>query len=167
MYSVYTEDGYADLWELKEHMDMSVYPTDSPFYSPENKKVIGKFSDEKPGHIIKEVIALKPKMYSILAEELPSSSPTEKDHFMAAKGVSKAAQKNISHEDYRSVLEGRGTTSCDMRSIRSFNHKLFTLTINKRCLSAYDDKKFIMEDGVHTLCYGHFRIKQIEESSKL
>ena len=167
IYSVFTEDGYQDLWKLKEHMDMSVYSKDSKFYSPENKKVIGKFSDEKPGHIIKEVIALKPKMYSILAEALPASGEEPKEHFVVAKGITKAAQKTMTHEGYRSVLDSGGVSMCKINSIRSFKHKLFTISVNKRGLSSYDDKKYILDDGIHTLCYGHFKIKELDHKSVL
>ena len=167
IYSVFTEDGYQDLWKLKEHMDMSVYSKDSKFYSPENKKVIGKFSDEKPGHIIKEVIALKPKMYSILAEALPASGEEPKEHFVVAKGITKAAQKTLTHEGYRSVLDSAGVSMCKIDSIRSFKRKLFTISVNKRGLSSYDDKKYILDDGVHTLCYGHFRISELNCENEL
>jgi len=160
IYSVFTEDGYEDLLELKEHMDLSVYSKDSPFFRPENKKVIGKFSDEKPDHIIKELIALKPKMYSILAEELPTSRQKEKkDHFVTAKGITLSAQKSLTHEDYRTVLDSKESKNVNIRSIRSFKHKLFTISVNKKGLSAYDDKKFILSDGIETLSYGHWRIK--------
>ena len=54
-------------------MDLSGYSTDSPlkkYHNSQNKKVPGKFSDEKPEEVIKEVVDLKPKMYSILAKLL-------------------------------------------------------------------------------------------------
>ena len=127
---------------MREHMDMSVYPKDSKLYSPENKKVIGKFSDEKPGHIIKEVISLKPKMYSIMAEALPGLDEKEepKEHFVVAKGISKAAQKKLTHEEYRKILDTKGTNTCNVKSIRSFKRKLYTITVNKRGLSSPNRK---------------------------
>ena len=162
IYSVFTEDIYEDLLDLRKHVDLSVYPKDSPYFRPENKKVIGKFSDEKPDHVIKEVIALKPKMYSILAEPLPTSRQKEKkENFITAKGITAAAQKLLTHEDYRSVLVSRKAMNVDVRSIRSFNHKLFTISVNKKGLSAYDDKKFILSNGIDTLSYGHYRINNM------
>ena len=162
IYSVFTEDIYEDLLDLRKHVDLSVYPKDSPYFRPENKKVIGKFSDEKPDHVIKEVIALKPKMYSILAEPLPTSRQKEKkENFITAKGITAAAQKLLTHEDYRSVLVSRKAMNVDVRSIRSFNHKLFTISVNKKGLSAYDDKKFILSNGIDALSYGHYRINNM------
>ena len=44
------------------------------------KKVPGKFSDEKMTEIIKEVEALKPKMYSILTQVMVCSEANEDNH---------------------------------------------------------------------------------------
>ena len=40
-------------------------------------------------------------------------------------------------------------------------HILKTIEINKKCLSAYDDKRYILLDGVHTLANGQFRIADL------
>jgi hypothetical protein len=43
-------------------------------------------------------------------------------------------------------------------SIRSFNHALKTVEISKTCLSAYDDKRYVLSDGIATFAYGHYKI---------
>ena len=47
------------------------------------------------------------------------------------------------------------------RTIRSYKHILKTIEINKKCLSAYDEKRYILPDEVHTLAHGHFRIADL------
>ena len=42
-----------------------------------------------------------------------------------------------------------------MKTIRSQNHQLGSYEINKVSLSCYDDKRYILEDGIHTYAYGH------------
>ena len=37
----------------------------------------------------------------------------------------------------------------------SKNHKIRTYEIDKISLSCFDDKKFILDDGIHTLAYFH------------
>ena len=32
--------------------------------------------------------------------------------------------------------------------------------INKISLSCFDDKRYILEDGIHSYAYGHYRIQQ-------
>jgi len=46
-------------------VDTSNYPKNHPLYDATNKKVLGKMKDECGGEPIEEVIALRPKMYSI------------------------------------------------------------------------------------------------------
>ena len=42
-----------------------------------------------------------------------------------------------------------------MSGIKSINHRMYTYRSNKTSLSVYDDKKYILEDGINTLAYGH------------
>ena len=50
-----------DLWMY----DTSNYPQDHPLYDDKTKKVLGKMKDECGGTAIEEVLAVRPKMYSI------------------------------------------------------------------------------------------------------
>ena len=174
MYAVQTEDGYQDLYNLRNYMDLSGYSTSSllgRFRDSSNKKVPGKFSDEKPNEIIEEVIALKPKMYSVKTKILECkkmkvdakhtcSDACFKGNSVTAKGIKKSAQKFINHEDYRKVLLTSSTTMTSARTIRAFNHKLYSIIITKRGLSAFDDKKYILDNGIDTCSYGHYKLKQ-------
>ena len=47
-----------------------------------------------------------------------------------------------------------------MNMIRSEKHKVFTITQNKTTLSAYDDKRYILGDGISTLPYGHYSLRK-------
>ena len=42
-----------------------------------------------------------------------------------------------------------------MRGIKSKKHELVTCESNKRSLSDFDDKHYIVSDGINTLPYGH------------
>ena len=42
-----------------------------------------------------------------------------------------------------------------MRRIQGKKHKLRTLEINKISLWCFDDKRFVLDDGIHTLAYFH------------
>jgi len=43
-----------------------------------------------------------------------------------------------------------------MITLRSDKHVVYTEEINDVALSADDDKRIIMEDGISTLAYGHY-----------
>ena len=76
-----------------------------------------------------------------------------------AKGVKKYVIKNqLRHSDYKDALFNFKKYFHTMNSIRSQKHILYTLKQNKTTLSAYDDKRYILQDGITTLPYGHYKI---------
>ena len=42
-----------------------------------------------------------------------------------------------------------------MKGIKPFNNKMYTQKTNKTSLSAFDDKRYIIADGINTSPYGH------------
>ena len=44
-----------------------------------------------------------------------------------------------------------------MNVFRSHLHDVYSEEINKVALSANDDKRIVLKDGVHTLAHGHYR----------
>ena len=79
------------------------------------------------------------------------------------KGVKKAVVKrNINFEDYKTCLFTGKAHMRTMNVIRSHEHELFTEEVNKIALSANDDKRVILEDGIHTLAHGHIKINDIK-----
>ena len=47
-----------------------------------------------------------------------------------------------------------------MRRIQGKKHKMGTYEINKISLSVFDDKRFFLDDGIHTLAYFHKDLKK-------
>ena len=45
-----------------------------------------------------------------------------------------------------------------MNVIRSHMHEIYTEEVNKVALCPIDDRRYILEDCVHTLALGHYRI---------
>ena len=50
-----------------------------------------------------------------------------------------------------------------MNVIRSEKHQVYTMTLNKVSLSAYDDKRYILRDGIKSYAYGHYKIEEIHK----
>ena len=46
-----------------------------------------------------------------------------------------------------------------MRKIQSKKHKIGTYEVNKISLSCFDDERYILNDGVHTLACFHKDLK--------
>ena len=73
----------------------------------------------------------------------------------SAKGVTRDARRSMTHELYKRTLLGGEVVSILNTQIASSNHRLHTIVVNKKSLSGYDDKRFIMNDQVSTLPYEH------------
>ena len=52
------------------------------------------------------------------------------------------------------------TTSGKFCLFQSTNHVLKTVEMTKVCLSAFNDKQYILDDGINTLAYGHYSTKR-------
>ena len=133
-----------ELFLSKHLFDYSGYPKDSPFYDNSNNKIIGKFKDESNGVPILEFIGLRAKMYSYILVTL-NGIVIEKHR---AKGIQIAASKLLRHQDYLAQLNTPLENYLKNRRIGSKLHKLYSIEVNKRGLCAYDDKRFLLEDGI-------------------
>lgn len=155
MYEISATNVYELMWDNREKFDLSEYPKD--FYRDDtNNKVIGKFKDETSGMPIVEFVGLRPKMYSFVALPKPGSDVVcEKAR---AKGIQRAALKRLRHADYVCQLRNPTENRLTNRRIGSNLHQIYTYEYEKRGLCAFDDKRYIMDDGISTLSYGHYRL---------
>ena len=155
MYEIETEDFYKDIsGDVKNRFDTSDYPENHPSGIPTgiNKKVLGMMKDEAAGKIIKEFVGLRAKLYSFKMDEGGESKK--------CKGVKKqVVESSISHEDYKTCLITGKEQLRKQNILRSYDHEVYTEEVNKIALSALDDKRYILGDGVHTLAWGHHKIK--------
>ena len=155
MYEIETEDFYKDIsGDVKDRFDTSDYPENHPSGIPTgiNKKVLGMMKDEAAGKIIKEFVGLRSKLYSFIMDD---GGETKK-----CKGIKKqVVESSIRHEHYKTCLTTGKELLRKQNILRSYNHEVYTEEINKVALSALDDKRYILSDGVHTLAWGHYKIK--------
>ena len=147
-YDITTEDVYKDFWADKDKFDFSGYDSKSEFYDAKNKKVIGKMKDETAGIPIVEFVGLRSKMYSYIKNNEKGCK--------TAKGIKKNIVKNvIKHEDYKNTLFNSSEMFHKMKTIRSEKHQLWSVEINKKSLSCFDDKRYIFSNGIDTFAYSH------------
>lgn len=149
VYQIETEDLYADMRKKSHLYDFSNYPKFHKNYNSCNKAVIGKFKDELGGQPMKEIVGLRSKMYSW------NTAFKEK---CVGKGIQKRVSKTLKLDEYKEVLETAGKLFHKMTAIRSKNHTINMIEYNKVSLSAYEDKRYMLEDGITSLPYGHYKI---------
>ena len=152
MYEIQTPDFYKDIApDVQTMFDTSNYPS---YYPSEietgvNKKVIGLMKDEVGGEFITEFVGLRAKNYAFILDG---------EEHKKCKGIKKCVTKNnICFLDYKTCLFTNVTQLRKMNVFRSHLHDIYTEEVNKIALSANDDKRVILKDGIHTLAHGHLR----------
>ena len=99
--------------------------------------------DEYGGKSILKFVGLKSKMYSIL-DERKNGKSTNKGH-----------NAFIEFQEFYDTLFQKKILRHTMRRIKPKNHNLGTYETKKISLSCFDDKQYILNDGINTLVYGH------------
>ena len=148
-YEIKSEGVYECFYKDKHLFALSNYPKDK-FFDPVNKKLIGKMKDVHKGKPIDECIGLNSKIHRIRSNDGAESN--------TAKGVNIALEVN----EYKDILFNKKVIRHKMRKIQSKKHKIRTYKVNKILLSCFDDKRYILDDGVHTLAYFHKDCKKQE-----
>ena len=82
-------------------------------------------------------------MYSIL-DESSNEKSTNKGH-----------NTFIEFQEFHNTLFQKKILRHQMREIRSKNHNLCTYRTNKISLSCFDDKRYILRNGIETFAYRH------------
>ena len=118
-----------------------------PFFDSVNKNVFGKMTDEFKGKITSEFVGLKVKMYSLKS--------VDDEEVTKAKGVN----KKIKHKEFVGVLFNKKVIRHNMKIIQIKLHKIGPYNVYKISLSCFDDKRYILDDGVNILAYFHIDIK--------
>ena len=85
--------------------------------------------------------------------------------FNTAKGVNIATEFN----EFKDTLFNKKVLRHKMRRIQGKKHKMGTYKISKTSLSIFDDKWFVLNNGIHTVAYFHkkdsHRWSQIKRNS--
>ena len=147
VYEIKGEDVYEVSYSDKHLLDFSNYLLNSKYYDPSYGSVLGKMKDEFKEVPISEFIGLKSKIYSLISVDNVEVSK--------AKGVN----KKISHKEFIDVLFNRKVIRHNINRIQSILHRVGTYHVYKISLSCFDDKRYVLHDGVNTLGYFHKDIR--------
>ncbi|XP_052209209.1 uncharacterized protein LOC127812725 [Diospyros lotus] len=152
IYHITTPDLFADFLRFKNLMDFSDYPHDHPLFDESNKKALGMLKDEFHGKSIYEIIALKSKLY-LLNSEVGEQK--------RAKGTQRCVvEGDLNREMYWTCLTKNFFYETTLRRLTSKDHKIRGIEQEKLSLSAFDDKRFYL-DNINSLAHGHYRINDV------
>ena len=112
--------------------------------------MLGRFKDEVNGKIIREFIGLKPKMYAfnVMADKEQKK----------AKGVpTHIVKKRFNFDLYKKTLKENHLERVNFNSIRSYEHKIYSINSNKVGLSKFENKRYYVNNNF-SYPYGHYAI---------
>ena len=146
-YEIKSDDVYEEFFKHKHLFDCSNFSKDFKFYDNQNEIVLGKMKDEYKGIPINKLVGLKSKMHCMLSDDDKKSN--------TAKGVNTAMEL----KEYEETLLNKKIIRHNMKRIQGKKHKIGTYEINKISVLCFDDKRFALDDGIHTLAYFHKDLK--------
>ena len=150
-----TDDIYQDLQEINDEMNFSGYDKNHKCYDATNKKVLGKFKDACEGKIMTGFIGLRPKCYACKIHG-------DDKEYKKCKGAAKnTVKRKIKYDDYNQVLETNEVIHRSFNSIRSKNHKIYSINTTKVSLNSYENKRY-WTTSVDSLANGHFKINDFK-----
>lgn len=175
IFQVFTDDFDRDidynLW------DMCDYPSDHPLFSKKNKKVEGKIKDETHGVPIVEFAGNRAKQYAVRVDwskfetndnEWLKNHPQKPDKCVG-KGIAKSILTTSSFSSYFDAIhhdfdEEKMCQYVQMYGFKSEKHQVYTINMRKSFTSSYDDKRWLLDDGIHQLPYGHYKILDTDKN---
>lgn len=157
-YEIKHPDVYQVIKSHPDRFDTSDYPPDNIYgIKLVNKKVLGLMKDECNGKIILYLWGLRAKAYCF---KVQGENDVKK-----AKGVKTNVVKNtLAPNDYNNCLVNSNLIYREQCTIRSHNHKLFTIKCSKLALIPFDEKRCLIENSTDTLPWGHKNAVYIEKS---
>ena len=79
----------------------------------------------------------------------------DNEEIKKAKRVNKNVVKNKRHKEYIDVLFNKILIRNKKKSIQSKFHRIGTYDVCKIYLSCFNDKRYILDDGITVLAYFH------------
>ena len=81
------------------------------------------------------------------------------------KGVGNAVKKTLNHNIFKGCLLSKNSVSKKMTQLRSVNHQGLVRSVEKVALTSFDDKLYLLVDGIPSLAYGHYAIPESAEGN--
>ena len=155
-YEIITDDLFQDMKNDSHMYDLSEFPKDfktkngTIMYDETNKKVLEKMKLETGTDIPIELVGLRSKLYSLLLDDGKDKK--------TCKGIKKCVKDfKIKHQNYKETLMKGDNMNVSQRTIRSYNHEVYSIETNKIALSSVNNKRYMI-NNIDSYSYGHYKI---------
>ena len=155
-YAVKTDDIYSDM-AVDNRYDFSEYPLDHPLYSTSTKKALGYFKDELNSIPMEEFVGLRPRCYAFKHSGKVDKNVVQHTNPLVkktAKSVKcKVKDDHLHFHHYLDALKNFQSFVCKQNLIASTKHTVRTVPQRKIGLTAFDTKRWLCDDIIHTLTW--------------
>ena len=174
MYKIYKSFYFSELYNTSyfykqfvksyEHeVDKSKFPSLFSFLNF-NKKLPGpNFKDEHNGHRITEFVGLRSKMYCLVDKKNLIHNAAKNAQQNVVIDGERMSVKNI--DLYKRVLEAESKKNAvidgTFKRINIQGFDISTKEQTKTLMTCTDNKRWILDDNVHTLAFGHYRLENM------
>ena len=118
-----------------------------------NKMKLGCFKIETGENIVTIFLGLRAKMYCYTIEYKDRTELKKRE-----KGVPKHIINKHQLLKWKQVLNNEVHAFSTFNMIKSEKLNVYTLEQTKVTLSNFDDKRYILDDGITSYAYGHYKI---------
>jgi hypothetical protein len=158
--AIFSKNKTDGVKKMRKIIDFSNYPKNHQLYSSKRANTLGLWKDELQGEQLHEYVGLRSKCYALKIMRLH-----ERDTYMRStcKGVRKGYRKKIPFHTYKKCVDEIYSHNITQYNIQSKAHTVRTMRLEKIGFSSFDDKRYLMKCGLHSLAYGSCYIKKCEK----
>ena len=160
-FCIYVKDEILFNSEMTDFMDYSNYDKSHPYFDDSNKSSLGFFKDEIDSNSsCVEYVGLRSKCYAL---KIKNNLSNEYDVKKTAKGLGKMAiQNRLKFKEYKKCLFEKKDIRHHYTGIVSQKHNLFTVIRNKKALSCFDSKRYMLPCGIHSYPLSSYLIEKFK-----
>jgi hypothetical protein len=141
------------LKKLKNIIDFSNYPPNHKRYNKNHANALGFWKDELKGETLREYVGLRSKCYAL---KIKSKKTTYLKS--TCKGVRKGYKKCIPFSVYKRCIKTIHRHMVTQYNIQSSAHVVSTMKLKKVAFTSFDDKRYLLQCGIHSVPYGSYFI---------
>jgi hypothetical protein len=134
---------------IKRILDTSNFDPNHHLHRLDRKSKLGFFKSETSNNLVQKFIGLRSKCYAF--------KTTKNEQSFKCKGVVKAYRKGLTMDVYQKCIDEISRFETKQRSLVSKNHVIQLQKRVKLAFTSYDDKFFLLDCGIHTRPYGHYK----------
>jgi hypothetical protein len=147
--AIHSDSPSSNIGKIAHMMDFSNYPKNHKLHNKSNANALGFWKDELCGETLEEFIGLRSKCYCLTVKKGVSSELKS-----TCKGVTKAYKKTLTAQHFRDCIQQICKKEITQYTIQSKGHRVSSMRHKRVCFTSYDDKRFLLKCGIHSVPYG-------------